>query len=90
MVVDIGLLLCWVECRDRDDDHHAADPAVGREAFGPVDHPALPLTDRGRAHAGRVAASAGLGQPPRSQHLATRKARQKLRLLRVAAEHRDV
>ena len=53
-----------------DDDHHAADPAVGDERLGAVDHPRLALARGRRPHAGGVAAGAGFGEPPRAPHLA--------------------
>ena len=56
------------------DDHHAADAAVRDEVLGAVEDPAVARRDGRRAHAGRVAAGARLGQPPRAEHLARRRA----------------
>ena len=72
--------------------HHdePADPAVGDEVLAPVDHPAVAIATRHGPHRGRIAAGAGLGQPPRPQHLPAHERPQIALLLLAGSEHRDV
>ena len=58
----------------RHDDQRVGGGAVRDERLRAVQHPAVAVPDRGRAHRGGVAARAGLGQPPRRELLALARA----------------
>jgi hypothetical protein len=63
---------------------------VGDELLGAVDHPAIAVADRRRAHRARITAGRSLGESPGSKRFATSKRREISSLLFVGAEHRDM
>jgi hypothetical protein len=75
---------------DSHHDHHITRPPVRDELLRPVDHPAVAIANRRRAHRRRIAAGGRFGERPRSELTSARERHQILLLLCFVAEHEDV
>ncbi len=73
----------------RPDHRHVGDGAVGDPLLGAVEHPLVAVAAGGGAHAARVGAEVGLGEPEAADRLAGREGRDPAVLLLLRAEGVD-